>query len=280
MQPHLSYLVCATPRSGSTFFCESMNATNIAGRPKEYFEHLKETGLPRQPHEYFETFVAQREGQDIASVLGPPSQYIDEQWLTRFHGPGYERYVKEVFAEGTTPNGVFGAKIMWNYFDDFIHHLRHIPTFHATDEYELLNEVFPRLHYIWVRRKNTAKQAISLWKAIQTQSWRHGVTLSSPGHSPYPGEPLFHRAAIAHLEQQIIAEDQAWWAFFHDKGIEPLIIIYEDFIKSYEQRIHDALRYLGLSLPENGVLSTPPMKRQSDALSAEWLQRYQYFIEA
>ena len=276
MQTQLSYLVCATPRSGSTFFCESMSATMIAGKPKEYFEQLQETGLPRQPHEYFETFVAQREGQGIDLVLGPKSRYIDEEWVTRFHGSGYAAYLEQVLAKGTTPNGVFGAKIMWNYFDDFIHHLRHIPTYyHTYDVYELLNEVFPRLHYIWVRRQDTAKQAISLWKAIQTQRWRHDATLYSPGHAPTPGEPLFHRAAIAHLEQQLIAEEQAWQTFFQEKGIEPLVIVYEQFVSSYEKTIHDALQYLGLSLPENSILAMPPMKRQADALSIEWLQRYQ-----
>ncbi|HCI80332.1 MAG TPA: hypothetical protein DHW02_11655 [Ktedonobacter sp.] len=276
MQTQLSYLVCATPRSGSTFFCESMSATMIAGKPKEYFEQLQETGLPRQPHEYFETFVAQRKGQDIALVLGPKSRYIDEEWLTRFHGAGYAAYIDKVLAEGTTANGVFGAKIMWNYFDDFIHHLRHVPIYcHASDVYELLNEVFPRLHYIWVKRQDTAKQAISLWKAIQTQRWRHDTTLYSPGHAPTPGEPLFHRAAIAHLEQQLIAEEQAWQTFFQEKGIEPLVIVYEQFISSYEKTIRDALQYLGLSLPENSVPAKPPMKRQTDTLSEEWLRRYQ-----
>src|SRR4051812_39199959 len=50
----LSYLVCATPRSGSTLLCELLSATGVAGRPQEYFEHLYATGLPRQPREYFE----------------------------------------------------------------------------------------------------------------------------------------------------------------------------------------------------------------------------------
>ncbi len=52
-EPTRSYLVCATPRSGSTLLCEALLATGVAGRPREYFEALKETGLPRRPREYF-----------------------------------------------------------------------------------------------------------------------------------------------------------------------------------------------------------------------------------
>jgi LPS sulfotransferase NodH len=51
--PRRSYLVCATPRSGSTLLCETLEQTGIAGRPREYFEALKETGVPRRPREYF-----------------------------------------------------------------------------------------------------------------------------------------------------------------------------------------------------------------------------------
>ena len=50
----ISYLVCATQRSGSTLLCELLRATEVAGVPDEYFETLRETGLARQPRQYFE----------------------------------------------------------------------------------------------------------------------------------------------------------------------------------------------------------------------------------
>ena len=49
-----AYLVCATPRSGSTLLCELLKETGVAGRPEEYFETLRSTGYPRQPRQYFE----------------------------------------------------------------------------------------------------------------------------------------------------------------------------------------------------------------------------------
>ena len=44
-----SYLVCATPRSGSTLLCEALAVTGVAGRPYEFFEALPATGVPRRP---------------------------------------------------------------------------------------------------------------------------------------------------------------------------------------------------------------------------------------
>src|SRR4051812_14956062 len=63
----ISYLVCATQRSGSTLLCELLKGTDVAGVPDEYFEALRSTGLARQPREYFET----PEVADIAERLAP-----------------------------------------------------------------------------------------------------------------------------------------------------------------------------------------------------------------
>src|SRR3954470_5825583 len=52
--PTRSYLVCATPRSGSTLLCHLLDQTGVAGHPEEYFEDLRHSGRPRRPHEYFD----------------------------------------------------------------------------------------------------------------------------------------------------------------------------------------------------------------------------------
>ena len=59
--PAESVFVCATPRSGSTLFCEALSATGVAGRPAEYFEALRGTDLPRQPQEYFDELTPELE---------------------------------------------------------------------------------------------------------------------------------------------------------------------------------------------------------------------------
>jgi len=69
--PERSYLVCATPRSGSTLVCKALRETGVAGKPEEYFEALRSTGRPRRPDEYF----AGVDDQSIRDQLGdPPSE--------------------------------------------------------------------------------------------------------------------------------------------------------------------------------------------------------------
>jgi len=51
---NISYLICPTPRSGSTLLCEPLEGTGIAGRPDEYFQPLRSTGLPMTPRDYLD----------------------------------------------------------------------------------------------------------------------------------------------------------------------------------------------------------------------------------
>src|SRR3954451_11343960 len=96
----LTYLVCATERSGSTLLCESLAATGVADCPAEYFEALSETGLPRQPREYLSALPDPSRGGRLRAVE------VDE---ASRHTSG-EALLERARREGTSDNGVFGAK--------------------------------------------------------------------------------------------------------------------------------------------------------------------------
>lgn len=272
MQPCSSYLICATPRSGSTLLCEALTNTGIAGHPKEYFEALKDTGLPRRPREYFETY----ENSEIAELLGDYSR-LDEDSVQPviWCDSSYADYLTRVFEEDTTPNGVFGAKVMWGYFDDFIHNLRQIPGYREMAVPELLLKVFPDIHYILVTRCDKVRQAVSLWKAIQTWTWKTEDSEQPTGKSSSPAHKLvFHFAAIDHLVQQIVAHEASWQQYFQECSIQPFTVVYEELTAAYEATTFKVLQYLNIPIPENLELAERRMKKQADALSEEWVQRY------
>ena len=98
MHPTRSYLICATPRSGSTLLCEALTNTGVAGNPKEYFESLKVSGLPRRPGEYFTSF----ESPEIADLLGGHSR-LDTRSTATQSVSNYPDYLAQVLQEGTTP---------------------------------------------------------------------------------------------------------------------------------------------------------------------------------
>lgn len=269
MQPQSSYLICATPRSGSTLLCEAIINTGLAGYPKEYFEALKETGLPRRPKEYFEDL----DNTEIMELLGNYSRLDDEPNQSMLWGsPHYADYLAKVIEEGTTPNGVFGAKLMWGYFDDFISNLWQIPKFRDLPVPDMLSTAFPNLQYIFVTRRDKVRQAVSLWKAIQTWTWK--IDEAAGDRLPHQHTLTFHFEAIDHLVKRIIAHEVAWQNYFEASKIEPFTVAYEELAIAYEETAFKILQYLNIPIPEGLTLGERRMKKQADALSEEWVHQY------
>ncbi|HVD86532.1 MAG TPA: Stf0 family sulfotransferase [Solirubrobacterales bacterium] len=283
MQPDRSYLVCATPRSGSTLVCHALEETRVAGRPEEYFEALRHSGRPRRPEEYFLGV----EDQSIRDHLGERSVGIEPPPRSPLWSrAAYDRYLEWAFDTGTTDNGVFGAKLMWGYLGEFVSLLRNIPSYRDVALAELLPTVFPNLTFVRVVRANKVRQAVSLWKAVQTATWREDQvtaklgSVEEDGSPPYRGfieehrpQLRFHYRAIDHLLGQLLTEEASWDAFFEHAGIEPVLVLYENFAADYETSALHLLERLGLS-PPAGFEFEPRMKRQSDRINDDWTRRY------
>src|SRR3954453_2018454 len=283
MAPTSSYLVCATPRSGSTLVCQALKATGVAGRPEEYFESLEHSSRPRRPEEYFN-------GVDDPSILNQLQRRgISEEPQPRsplWSRTAYDRYLEWAMEQGTTPNGVFGAKLMWGYLGDFVSLLRNVPAYRETPLAELLPAVFPDLTFIRVVRANKVRQAVSLWKAVQTATWREdqasakAASLEDDGSPPYRNfieehrpKLRFHYRAIEHLLEQLLIEESRWDAFFEHSGIKPVLVLYENFAAEYETSPLRLLDRLDLSPPDDFEFE-PRMKRQSDLVNDDWVKRY------
>jgi trehalose 2-sulfotransferase len=266
--PGVSYLVCATQRSGSTLLCELLNATEVAGAPDEFFEALRSTGLPRQPRQYFE----EPSVAHIAERLPPTDPGEPER-------PGqFEGWFRYVLQRGSSRNGVFGAKMMWNYFDDFRARVAELPGLGDVTFNEALDEIFPRLRIIFVRRRDKVPQAVSLWKAIQTQQWRtDSETTDGRPSSPMP-ELSYDFEAIGYLLEQLHRWDARWEDWFHATEREPIRVFYEEFVESRAVTVGRVLDELGIGPPEPD--GPRRMQRQADEISRDWVARFRRDSEA
>ena len=267
MSPSRSYLVCATPRSGSTLVCQALKATGVAGRPEEYFGGMDDRS------------VLDHLGE---RTVGDDPQPRSPLWSRA----AYDRYLDWAMETGTTDNGVFGAKLMWGYFEDFVSLLRNVPSYRDVPLEDLMTTVFPEVTFIRVVRANKIRQAVSLWKAVQTATWREQDAIQSASVGLDDSEPpyksfiqdhrpqlRFHYNAIAHLLDGILQEEASWDAFFEHCGISPILVLYENFAADYETSTVRVLERLRLSLPEAFAFE-PRMKRQSDGINDDWARRF------
>jgi LPS sulfotransferase NodH len=259
-----SYLVCATPRSGSTLLDESLKSTGVAGRPEEFFEARVRTGRPRTAAGYFRDPSA----PDIGDILGDPEKLGHAPEYSSLDGvEDYADHIERAFQLGTTPNGVFGAKLMWMHLGDFAEFAGRLPAYRGLALEELLPTVFPRPRYVWVTRRDKVRQAVSLWKAIQTEAWRGDA-------NPADHEPKYHQEALDHLVKMLADHDTNWESFFARAGIQPLVISYEDDLsRGAEGAVRRVLRHLDLSVPPSWR-APKHMSRQADERSEEWVAQY------
>jgi trehalose 2-sulfotransferase len=262
-----AYLICATPRSGSTLLCEALANTGVAGRPEEYYQHRRKTGLPRRPREYFESAhipEVERILGDYARVDDEPSLFDPRRFAT------YADYIDWTVERATTPNGIFGAKVMWAYFGGFLSRLRELPGRDGAPDAALVPSLFPNIRYVFVTRADKARQAVSLWRALQTWTWRR----DRHDDSPPRGTLTYSYAGIDHLRRSIEEEERCWHAYFDEAGVTPRTIVYEHLAVRYEDTAADVVRYLGLEPASVRMEGRRQMRRQADALSAEWVTRY------
>lgn len=176
--------------------------------------------------------------------------------------------------------------MMWGYFGDFVSLVRNVPAYRDLPLAELLPEVFPNLTFVRVVRANKVRQAVSLWKAVQTATWREdqasssAVSVENEGAAPYRTfieehrpQLRFHYRAIDHLLRELLIEEASWDAFFEHSGIKPILVLYENFAGDYETSTLNLLERLDLSPPDDFDFQ-PRMKKQSDSVNDDWTKRY------
>ncbi len=237
-----SYLICATPRSGSSLLCGLLESTGVAGHPESYF---------RQPDE---PSWAARWG--IASSTDGSFSYAD--------------YVHSAFAAGRTDNGVFAARIMWGTLDELIDKLATVYPDLIGEDLELLRRAFGHTRFVCLRRGDVLAQAVSWLRAEQTNVWSE--TEQDEPREP-DREPHFDFDRLRELVQQIDEHNAAWQGWFASAGIQPHPIWYEPLGANPVGVTRGVLDFLNLELPAGRVILVQH-RRLADEVNAEWIDRY------
>ncbi len=242
VKPKLTYIICATPRSGSHLLSEALISSNVAGKPDEYFIIDKEGRL-------------QNETGNIAEQFGQKS-------LADF---------RELVLElGSTANGTFGIIIFWGYLHHIVRNYQILPEYQRLNTKEILDELFDNPKYIWLTRRDKVRQAVSLCKAMQTDVWRQ-----SRRNQPYSGyEPVFNYESIEYWKIWLEEGDLSWQQFFNKHHIQYHKVIYEDLAKNYEKITLKILNFLGIAYPHGVKFEKQQIKKQSDHVNKKWISEY------
>lgn len=162
---------------------------------------------------------------------------------------------------GTTPNGVFGLKLMWGYFEDLLTRLRELGD--ASLDVSLLARHFPSPRFVWLRRDDVAAQAVSWAKAIQTGHWHHWDARDPDAAAVYD------RGQIDALAREAATHDAAWRAWFAANEIEPLVVRFEDLVADTVAATRAVLDFVGVAADDVSIAELTV--KTSDDLNSDWL---------
>jgi len=242
--PKKSIILCATQRCGSTMICEDMRNTKILGMPEEHF-------LP----------------WDISKPIS-----------------NWEPHLEGVYRRGSSENGVFAVKIMANQLarvDTCLATIVEPQVGNADKAFPHLRTLFKDATWIWLKREDVARQAISREMAAQT-GVNHATRKSGDEHfagntlkgydKDYNVHTSFNEHAIAAKITTIMEENLTWLRFFHDWGMSPLTLHYEENCRDFPGYLYKLAHEAGIELPPD--IPARKMVRLSNAVNDAWFEAY------
>ena len=243
--PFSSYIICATPRSGSTLLCDLLTASGAAGRPNSY--------LRSQDIEYWTRLWG----------VERPTTMSDSEFNST--------YLAAMKGAGSADTGIFGLRLMWDTVSDIERRL--ILAFGETADFAaLVQRALGTTLFIHLSRRDKDAQAVSLVRAEQTGLWHVAADGSERERTAPPKAPSFNAARIGSARERLLFGDANWSSFFDQCAIKPLKIIYEDLAKDPQSTLAQILSMLGRDTRIASMIR-PATAKMADRTSLAWEQQ-------
>jgi len=241
-----SYIICATPRSGSTLLCDLLNGTGVAGHPNSYY---RRQGIPEWAR---------------AWGVSPPNVPGNE---------AFERtYLEAVRQAGTAQTGVFGLRLMWGTVAELSARLTTIYP-GPLDAAARFERAFGKTLYVHLARQDKVAQAVSLLRAEQSGLWHRAADGTERERSAPPTPAIYDANRLAGFVEDLKADDAAWNGWFAAHGISALRLTYEYLASAPQAALADVLLALDLD-PRIAATVNAKTRKLADETSLDWAERF------
>lgn len=228
-------------------FGESYDHPNFEGERKTYL--LAST--PRSGSHYLGHLLLE------TGDFGSPLEYFHpdhlKKWKEKLNADDEETAFRYIITRRTSPTGWFGVKAHWKQFS-------------IVRENVKLQELFDFQQYILITRRDKLAQGISLALAQATQSWISFQKVKKA--------PEYNFAAIQQAIKYLEGQESQWKKYFEDKGINPIIVEYEDLVADSSEIIKRIRSSFGIQSASAPRESLPMPAKQGDEINDKWYQQY------
>lgn len=119
---------------------------------------------------------------------------------------------------------------------------------------------------LYISRKDKIAQAVSYSRAYQSGVWLAGAHERNV--------PKYSREAVQRALEWIEINEAGWESFFKTHLCSPFRVYYEELIENPEQTVGAVVKFLRLELQQGRKVEIPPLVRQRDKLSDEWIAAF------
>ncbi|MEZ5825802.1 MAG: Stf0 family sulfotransferase [Geminicoccaceae bacterium] len=241
-----SYMICTSPRSGSTLLCALLKKTGRAGAPDSHFH--------------------------APSI----SRWIEDYRLSTQPAKPRTEALRSVFASaierGKGGTEMFGLRMQRGSFPYFIEQIGYLVADCAND-IERIQTAFGPTLFVHLHRADKLAQAVSRVVAEQSGLWHRAADGTELERLAAPGELHFDRQTIARHMAEFASMDSAWEDWFALEGVKPWRISYDELAKDPQGTLARLLAVLGLD-PRQARRIETPTARLADATSKAWIERF------
>jgi LPS sulfotransferase NodH len=239
----LAYVVCATPRVGSSHLCSMLSAVPGAGEPIEWFGRA---------------MLHMRAGE---WGLRAPSSERDEPRLT-----ATREYLRRVRA-AASGNGALAVKVHWNQ----VQWCRDWLDLDILSLYDGCQD----LRYVHIWREDLVAQTVSSHIASATKVYHRYLGGADEPIEEFAGAeqavPRYDFERMLAVLVELASLEVGWDTHFAEIGARPHRISYEDLEREPVAAVNGVLAHLGLG-PAPAMASA--LERQRTALNDEFAERF------
>ncbi len=203
-----------------------------------------------------------------SEMMGQPSEYLNPtgtiRRLAKKHNLidsnstiSLEKYLDFIVNNFSSSNNVCGIKIFFNQLEKFL-------------DFPVMKEILQQCKFILLTRKDIVAQAVSMYIATETDTWK-----SEKDDKSLRDLVEYNEAKIGNFLEQLIRQNVKWSDFFGVNQIEYLGVTYEEVLKNPNQSCKDICSFCGVDVGNYEFsLDTSRYKKQGDNLNEKFANTF------
>jgi len=165
----------------------------------------------------------------------------------------YLNYVTEKYA---TQNGCFGLKLLSDQLETF-------------GKFQAVKDVLMKSRFIWLVRRDIVSQAVSLYIASETGSWK-----SFENEKKTRGMVKFDEEKIQFFVDRLLMQNRKWEQLFLINQVEYLRVDYEEVLADPQSTCQTICEFCGVTTAHRFLIDKVRYKKQGDDLNKLFASRF------